>query len=119
MSAPSDLSLREPTVADHETIAAIRNRSYPWDVPADATAVAWSIGRAAVKVEAVRRAQAAGFTHVRTDNHERNAPMLAINDRLGYRRLPAVIELEACPQDLRSAAGTRCGTYGQEGLRAK
>jgi GNAT superfamily N-acetyltransferase len=48
----------------------------------------------AVKVEALRRAQAAGFTHVRTDNHQRNAPMLVINERLGYRRLPAVIELE-------------------------
>jgi GNAT superfamily N-acetyltransferase len=48
----------------------------------------------AVKVEALRRAQAAGFAHVRTDNHQRNAPMLAINERLGYRRLPAVIELE-------------------------
>jgi len=48
----------------------------------------------AVKVEVLRRAQAAGFSHVRTDNHQRNAPMLAINQRLGYRRLPAVIELE-------------------------
>ena len=48
----------------------------------------------AVKVEALRLAKAAGFTHVRTDNHQRNAPMLAINARLGYRPLPALVEFE-------------------------
>jgi ribosomal protein S18 acetylase RimI-like enzyme len=45
----------------------------------------------AVKVEALRRAKEAGVTEVRTDNHERNAPMLAINRRLGYRTLPAIV----------------------------
>jgi GNAT superfamily N-acetyltransferase len=47
----------------------------------------------AVKVEALRRAREAGITEIRTDNHVRNAPMLAINARLGYRRLPGYIEL--------------------------
>lgn len=46
----------------------------------------------AVKVEALRRARAAGATAIRTDNHARNAPMLAINERLGYRRKPAYID---------------------------
>ncbi len=45
----------------------------------------------AVKVEALRRARDAGVTEVRTDNHERNAPMLAINRRLGYQTLPAIV----------------------------
>lgn len=48
----------------------------------------------AVKAEALRLTRVAGFTQVRTDNHQRNAPMLAINERLGYRRLPAIIEFE-------------------------
>lgn len=47
----------------------------------------------AVKVEALRRAKAAGVTEIRTDNHERNAPMLAVNRRLGYRTLPAIVWL--------------------------
>jgi ribosomal protein S18 acetylase RimI-like enzyme len=47
----------------------------------------------ATKVEALRRAKAAGVTEVRTDNHERNAPMLAINRRLGYQTLPAIVWL--------------------------
>ena len=47
----------------------------------------------ATKVEALRRAKAAGVTEVRTDNHERNAPMLAINQRLGYTFLPAIVWL--------------------------
>ena len=45
----------------------------------------------AVKVEALRRAKEAGVTEVRTDNHERNVPMLAINRRLGYKTLPAIV----------------------------
>jgi GNAT superfamily N-acetyltransferase len=45
----------------------------------------------AVKVEALRRAREAGVAEVRTDNHERNAPMLAINRRLGYQTLPAIV----------------------------
>jgi GNAT superfamily N-acetyltransferase len=45
----------------------------------------------AVKVEALRRAKAAGVTEVRTNNHQRNAPMLTINERLGYETLPAVV----------------------------
>jgi GNAT superfamily N-acetyltransferase len=47
----------------------------------------------AVKVEALRRAKEAGITEIRTDNHVRNAPMLAINAHLGYQRLPGYIEL--------------------------
>lgn len=47
----------------------------------------------AVKVEGLRRAKEAGITEIRTDNHSRNAPMLAINARLGYRSLPGYIEL--------------------------
>jgi GNAT superfamily N-acetyltransferase len=47
----------------------------------------------AVKVEALRLAQEAGIGEVRTDNHARNGPMLAINARLGYRPRPNFIEL--------------------------
>ncbi|WP_150243413.1 GNAT family N-acetyltransferase [Nocardiopsis quinghaiensis] len=36
------------------------------------------------KAVALRRARDRGFTHAYAGNHEDNAPMLAINDRLGY-----------------------------------
>jgi GNAT superfamily N-acetyltransferase len=52
----------------------------------------------AVKVEALRRAKAAGVREVRTSNHQANAPMLAINARLGYRELPAYVELVRPPR---------------------
>ena len=45
------------------------------------------------KVEALRRAQASGIAEVWTENHTRNAPMLAINARLGYQPMPEVIQL--------------------------
>jgi RimJ/RimL family protein N-acetyltransferase len=39
----------------------------------------------AVKLAAARWAQANGLERVLTENDERNAGMLAINERLGYR----------------------------------
>jgi RimJ/RimL family protein N-acetyltransferase len=45
----------------------------------------------AVKVEALRRAKELGVREVRTDNDAENEPMLAINAKLGYRRLPDMI----------------------------
>lgn len=47
----------------------------------------------AAKVEALRRAKASGIAEVWTENHNRNAPMLAINARLGYEAMPEVIQL--------------------------
>ncbi|NJD27710.1 MAG: GNAT family N-acetyltransferase [Chloroflexi bacterium] len=47
----------------------------------------------AAKVEALRRAKAAGIDEVWTENHNRNAPMLAINARLGYEPMPEVVQL--------------------------
>jgi GNAT superfamily N-acetyltransferase len=40
----------------------------------------------ALKLTSARAALARGFTHVRTGNHSINAPMLGINERLGFRR---------------------------------
>lgn len=37
-----------------------------------------------LKLEAIRRAQAAGLKVMRTNNHSENAPMLAVNRRLGF-----------------------------------
>jgi ribosomal protein S18 acetylase RimI-like enzyme len=45
----------------------------------------------AVKVEALRCARAAGLRAVSTHNHTTNAPMLAINQRLGFKRQPGLI----------------------------
>jgi RimJ/RimL family protein N-acetyltransferase len=42
----------------------------------------------AVKMESLAQAVELGVQHVRTDNDERNAPMLHINDTLGYVALP-------------------------------
>lgn len=46
----------------------------------------------AVKVEALRLAKECGVMEVRTNNHSGNGSMLAINARLGYRRLVGYIE---------------------------
>ncbi|MGI8922923.1 MAG: GNAT family N-acetyltransferase [Fimbriimonadales bacterium] len=47
----------------------------------------------ALKARSAKRAIEAGYKTVRADNDTRNAPMLAINDRLGYKRLPGMITL--------------------------
>ncbi|GGJ73704.1 GNAT family N-acetyltransferase [Deinococcus aquiradiocola] len=47
----------------------------------------------ALKLELVRRAQQAGVTSMRTNNHAANAPMLAVNRRLGFRPLSGMLEL--------------------------
>jgi RimJ/RimL family protein N-acetyltransferase len=41
-----------------------------------------------VKLAVLRQAVEAGVERVRTDNDERNAPMLHINEELGYHRIP-------------------------------
>jgi len=46
-----------------------------------------------LKLQAVQRAQAGGFTTMRTNNHSLNAPMLAVNRRLGFRQLAGRFEL--------------------------
>lgn len=51
----------------------------------------------AAKAEAMRLARGAGLTEIRTDNHVRNAPMLAINEQMGYRREPVYIEFVRDP----------------------
>ncbi|MGH2451826.1 MAG: GNAT family N-acetyltransferase [Candidatus Limnocylindria bacterium] len=48
----------------------------------------------ALKVEALTRAKAAGLRALLTTNDEPNKAMRSINARLGYRALPASIELE-------------------------
>ncbi len=47
----------------------------------------------ALKLASARAALARGFTHVRTGNHSINAPMLAINERLGFVRQAAWVTL--------------------------
>jgi GNAT superfamily N-acetyltransferase len=46
----------------------------------------------AIKVELLGRAKAAGIREVSTDNHSKNAAILAVNERLGYEPQPGVIE---------------------------
>ncbi len=45
----------------------------------------------ALKVRSILAAKALGFTQARTDNDTRNAPMLRVNERLGFQRQPALI----------------------------
>jgi GNAT superfamily N-acetyltransferase len=46
-----------------------------------------------LKLQVVQRAQAGGFTTMRTNNHSLNAPMLAVNRRLGFRQLAGRYEM--------------------------
>ncbi|WP_034385897.1 GNAT family N-acetyltransferase [Deinococcus sp. YIM 77859] len=46
-----------------------------------------------LKLHAIRRAREAGLTVMRTNNHSRNAPMLAVNRRLGFEPRPGRFEL--------------------------
>ena len=48
----------------------------------------------ALKLRALEQAQAMGFAEVGTDNDSRNAPMLAVNAKLGFVRQPAVILMQ-------------------------
>ena len=47
----------------------------------------------ALKVKAIQAAKTQGFTSIRTDNDTRNAPMLAINEKMGFARQPAVLSM--------------------------
>jgi GNAT superfamily N-acetyltransferase len=47
----------------------------------------------AIKVHSLRAALELGFKTVRTDNDTKNVPMLAVNDKLGYQRQPAVLSM--------------------------
>ncbi|WP_229752848.1 GNAT family N-acetyltransferase [Deinococcus aerophilus] len=46
-----------------------------------------------LKLAAARAALQRGFTHSRTGNHSVNRPMLAVNERLGFVRGPALVTL--------------------------
>ncbi|QFP78194.1 GNAT family N-acetyltransferase [Deinococcus sp. AJ005] len=46
-----------------------------------------------LKLEAIRRARAAAIGTMRTNNHSQNAPMLAVNKRLGFVALPGQFQL--------------------------
>lgn len=46
-----------------------------------------------LKLHAIRRAEAAGLAIMRTNNHSQNAPMLAVNRRLGFGSLPGRYEM--------------------------
>lgn len=52
----------------------------------------------ALKSRAMRRAKEKGITEVHCDNDTRNAPMIAINERLGYKSKPGMIAMR---KDLR------------------
>lgn len=47
----------------------------------------------ALKARSIREAQLLGFTRVRTDNDTRNAPMLRVNERMGFQRQPSILTL--------------------------
>ena len=48
----------------------------------------------ALKVRSIEWAKANGYRRIVTDNESNNLPMLALNDRLGFKKLPAWIKFE-------------------------
>jgi mycothiol synthase len=48
----------------------------------------------ALKLAAIQYATQHGFTELHSNNASTNAPMLAINQKLGFERSPAQIQLE-------------------------
>lgn len=53
----------------------------------------------ALKVRAIRAAKALGFSSIRTDNDTRNSAMLAVNEKLGFQRQPAVLSMKRTFRD--------------------
>ena len=47
----------------------------------------------ALKVRSIQYTKQQGYTHIRTDNDSRNAPMIAVNDKLGFERGMASLSL--------------------------
>jgi len=47
----------------------------------------------ALKVRALGAARANGASRVFTDNDTRNVEMIAVNDKLGFKRLPALLSM--------------------------
>ncbi len=48
----------------------------------------------AMKIRGIKYAQAAGYTIIKAENDAKNAPMLAMNEHLGYVRQPDLITFE-------------------------
>ncbi|MEF2280193.1 GNAT family N-acetyltransferase [Deinococcus sp. YIM 134068] len=46
-----------------------------------------------LKLQVIRRAREAGFSRMRTNNHSTNAPMLRVNERLGFQARPGRYEM--------------------------
>lgn len=55
---------------------------------------------AALKMRALEHTRTVGIAEVRTDNDSRNAPMLAVNAKLGFERDPAWIALRKTIQEV-------------------
>jgi mycothiol synthase len=56
----------------------------------------------ALKIRSIAFAKKNGYTLIRTDNDSRNAPMLAINNKLGFKRGAASLSLAKVLQEFRS-----------------
>lgn len=54
----------------------------------------------ALKLRAMRYARSAGVRYMRTNNDSLNAPMLAINQKLGYQPVPGLYRLHANPAEV-------------------
>ena len=85
----SELTYRPATLDDVELAADLMSAAYP-DLPEDPDFRGRGLAQA-IKLQSLAQAVELGIPRVIADNDSENAPMLRINEKLGYRLRPGFV----------------------------